>query len=439
MRSRLPHGLITGLVALMLASCALCAHAAPVETPLWQFSPREHGSGAFSINVHALPQTGIVWFKRDAWPGRASILTPDGQHLANVSLCSRCGSLFAAADGGVWAVEFTSNFQGTRWALRRYNAMGDSLQTLDLSRFARTLAIAVLPDGADFDVLVLPGYGEPRMRLFRVAADGTRGPLRVIQMSNHQGLGLVDHRRAADGGMTLLLDRGVASFTCPSAIPCGWEPRVSVVGLSAIGVERWRVEPNWPSSSKVLGRGMDEQGRSWIVRSSAEGARLLIVDADGVQSEERILQSGIGSSQFIGPIGGFGMMRNGVYMVLFDEYGALQASRLVSTCYMTQYLEHQEYVITPFGYLLSRCQGVADNFDVTLFDPQTLATRAEFDVDGQAVAYNSYHRALGHWLALPDGSLYAAVEDDRGAHLAKFAIPGTPAHRPFGNGFEAQP
>jgi len=432
-------------LAMWLASLAHgCVQAAPVETPLWQRLLPNQGyvyAGPW-ITVH--DQARVTYAQRDISTGTNTLqliesFDAEGAPITSMAACSFCYAEAAMSDGGMWMSEWRSRVgpQGfDRWFYRRYSAQGDKLVEVEVAPQLRLWARVLRPENDVLEVLFLSQEQHGPVMLLRIDAEGIPEPLRTLAISTPwPNAWLEAHRKHEDGRLTLLISH---SSICPPIQPCN-DRYFAVVWLDA----QREVLASYVSTAKnytmELGRHLDEQGRMWrLHRSGASTIDLLFVDSDGVPAPLRTLDARIpmasaSSEPFIGAIGGHALLRADDQLWLFDSEGQLIAHNPSPTGPISFFLDES---ISPHGYLLRSIVPEAPLSLATLFDPRTLAPIAHFDRQREPDEPNPTYRQPGSWSVLPDGWMHVGSHDSNGSHLAVFAIPGTPAYRPFGNGFE---
>ena len=438
--------LVAGLAALALAGSLRPAHAAPVETPLWQ-RLLHHGysdSGPW-ITVH--DQARVSYAQRYVSTGTTTPqlienFDPDGAPITSLAACSFCYVEAAMSDGGMWVSEWRSRVglqDFDRWFFRRYTAQGEQLAEVEVAPQVRLWARVLRPVNDVLEVLFLPQEQHGPVMLLRIDAEGKPEPLRTLAFSTlWPDAWLEAYRRHEDGRLSLLISH---SSICPPIQLCNHR-YFAVVWLDAQREVLASYVSTALSDTVELGRHLDEQGRLWrLWRSGASAINLLFVDSDGVPSPLRTLDARIpmasaSSEPFIGAIGGHALLRADDQLWLFDIKGQLSAHSPSPTGPISFFRDES---ISPHGYLLKSSVPEAPLSLATLFDPRTLAPIAHFDRYRSPGEPNPAYRFPGSWSVLPDGWIHVGSHDSNGSHLAVFAIPGTPAYRPFGSGFESTP
>jgi hypothetical protein len=425
------------LSALSFGLAGAAALAAAVEIPLWQRpidAPRQTPDLP-QLSVH--PRNRSSWLISGSWMQDRWIAVHDriGAPLGHFTVCARCFPPVAAADGSGWGTEYRlpvlpmADFE---WFVHRYAPDGTILATIDLSAQVGWSAPVVLPDKDGLDLLELPSRASEAIRITRVAADGSPGTPRLVPLSTYAGVALDEFVRQEDGSLALLLTRD-AYWVCAPLLECPDRP-FSAIWLDAEGEVSARFDVDAVGYGQELGRHLDQTGRLWrLAREGVFEPYLQIVEVDGTPNAPMPLDPApSGVLEFAGPIRGRALVLAEGGLWLYDAQGKLRAHDPGPAAAPFYLLPTPR---SDFGYLL-RAEGP---WDASLFDPEGLQVVAHFDRDGLPAAAGASGVARGDWTILPDGWVHASLSDLEGAHLAVFAIPGTPAYRPFGSGFEARP
>ena len=443
--------IVSGTAALFLAGSMQPASAAAIELPLWkrQQIVSEPPLAVLSVDPAAqvswtLPATGLF-----------ASYSPEGDALASVAACGGCDVPVASIDGSAWFLgrSGSHNTGGVTWTLQRYEANGGLVANVSLGVLDGAFSAKLAPHGPDVDVVFVPANDDFPLRIQRVQADGTAGTLRSHPVPGSESMiELLDQRRDAQGRLTLLLVRERGQICAPLQ-PCPRHP-ITLLQLDASGEELGRFEYTYPYGWDVergLGEQLDDDGKVWRLSYAAGGElQLQVIESDGTPGPlqfpdtsieapgvwlDDILHAGADRALLAGR-----SSVNDTTLLLVDAQGQVLASHRVQTSFPRILVGGAGGA--RYGYLIFLGSGV-EHFDAQLLHPDTLAIAAHFDLDGLAATFASGRVAWGAWAVHPEGWLYASLfdQDDLGDRftLARFAIPGTPAYRPFGSGFEAQP
>ncbi len=428
------------------------AAATPIELPLWAHQQAVEGETPSAVlSVH--PDAQITWTLPET--ALFASFSPEGDPLASVAACGGCDLPVASVDGSAWFLGRSGSHHtgGVTWTLQRYAADGGLVANVSLGVLDGAHSARLAPHGPDVDVVFVPANDDFPLRIQRVQADGTVGTPKSHPVPGSESMiELLDQRRDAQGRLNLLLVRERGQI-CAPLWPCPRQP-VTLLQLDASGEELGRFEYTYPYGYDVeqgLGEQLDDAGRLWRLSYAAGGELLLqVIESDGTPGPLQFLDTSVEApGLWIEDILHAGTNRallsgrsavNETTLLLVDAQGQVLASHRVQT--PAPRLLVGGAGGARFGYLIFLGSG-DEHFDAQLLHPETLAIAAHFDLDGLAATFESGRVAWGAWAVHPEGWLFASLFDQDAVGdrftLARFAIPGSPAYRPFGSGFEAQP
>lgn len=432
-----------GLVGLAYATLALAE--APVEQPLWVWidaGGAETRSSATATKVRAHPSARVIWHVRSQGDAacRATTLDVDGQPIAQFEFSADCWRLTPDVSGAAWVwgrIQPDPPGSGElRWMLYQFAADGTLLDSVDLSQFEQLGDAKVLPHALGTDVVITPKAGFSDLVVLRKPLNGPfLAPAFIAVGMNEAGFAIKDHRHHADGRLDLLLTRRF-DWMCAPLQPCPREPSL-VLRLSAERGDLQRFDFGYPYGWYVdqgLDERLDAAGRVWrMFYDYGVGPSIeLMQDGPGPVARIDLAET----PTYLDPLGYVGNT------VLLDTYQGAQLTRYDGAllAYRPDAIEFEWWSLradSDWGFLMQRALD-EHHYDATLLHPQTLQDRVHFDLDGRQGTWQEV--GLGGWSVLPDGWAYASAYIEEGGQtlqgVAAFAVPGSPAARPFASGFE---
>ncbi len=432
------------LAALTFAAVALAQ--APVERPLWVWIDAGGGgtkSSATATKVRAHPGARVIWHVRSQGDAacRATTLDVDGQPIAQFDFSADCWRLTPDVSGAAWVWgRVQPEPPGTgelRWMLYRFAADGTLLDSVDLSQFEQLGDATVLPHALGTDVVITPRAGFSDLVVLRKPIKGPfLAPVSISVGMNVAGFSIKDHRHQPDGRLDLLLTRWFEGMCMPLQ-PCPREPSL-VLRLSAELSELQRFEFGYPYGWYVdvgIDERLDAAGRVWrlFIDAGVGPSIELMQDGPAPVSLIELPDAPNGIAEVQGLVGD---------SMLLDTYRGAQLTRVDGTllAHRPDAIEFEWWSLradSDWGFLMQRALD-EHHYDATLLHPQTLQDRVHFDLDGRQGTWEEV--GLGGWSVLPDGWAYASAHIEEGGQtlqgVAAFAVPGSPAARPFASGFE---